>query len=108
MSAPANAAKPYSCDCGPRGILSHDAECDRRWREGKPASPNLRASGSNPERSTKCSVGIAEPNTVFRWEAGTRSPSAVDFLKLCKLLHIDPRKLLPPDVGGASLETEQA
>ncbi len=33
MSAPANAAKPYSCDCGPRGILSHDAECDRRWRD---------------------------------------------------------------------------
>lgn len=52
-------------------------------------------------------LGIAEVNTVWRWEAGTRSPSAVDFLKLCKLLHIDPRKLLPPDVGGASLETEQ-
>jgi len=53
-------------------------------------------------------LGLAEPNTVWRWEAGTRSPSAVDFLALCKLLHIDPRKLLPPDVGGASLETEQA
>ena len=52
-------------------------------------------------------LGIAEVNTVWRWEAGPRSPSAVDFLKLCKLLHIDPRKLLPPDVGGASLETEQ-
>jgi len=53
-------------------------------------------------------LGLAEVNTVWRWEAGTRSPSAVDFLKLCKLLHIDPRKLLPPDVEGAVADAEQA
>lgn len=51
-------------------------------------------------------LGIAEPNTVWRWEAGTRSPSAVDFLALCKLLHIDPRKLLPPDVEGVAADAE--
>lgn len=60
------------------------------------------------QQAVATALGIAEPNTVWRWEAGTRSPSAVDFLKLCRLLRIDPRDLMPPDVEGAAVDAEQS